>query len=463
MIDERSDNPNVELPETTPELIDTTHEQPNTDVTSIDVLPEAQEEASLESEKGDSTIIDEAIIADAPGRTSMCVEGRSGSESCSGSTVHLRWGARTDVGLVRDHNEDSYLLQAPLFCVSDGMGGHAAGEVASRITVETLAQETPATPNDVQLGECIEKANLAIINAAENGEGKPGMGCTATAVCINENMMSVGHVGDSRCYVLHAGKLVRVTHDHSFVEELVDAGEITADEARIHPSRSVITRALGSDPDMYADHFLIDVNEGDRIIVCSDGLNSMVPDAVIESLAVSSVTPQQAADSLVAEALTQGGHDNVTVIVIDVSSDTREDNHLKMQRDFFKKTVKALAIFLAVLFLSLIVLVRTSWYIGTYNQKVALYRGLNSNFLGLPLSNLTETTDIPIAELPQGTQTKLIHGIAVNSEETARITIESYRDQIKTMQEKAQHTAKDTGLATNNSVGSDNTKGDNNE
>ncbi len=453
MIDERSDLSEQETSETT-------SEQPNIENISIDVLPEAIDEADTPSEEEDgSPVIDETIIVDAPGRTSMCVDGRFGSDTCSGSTAHLRWGARTDVGLVREHNEDSYLVQAPLFCVSDGMGGHAAGEVASRITVETLAAETPPTPNDVQLGESIEKANLAIISAAQNGEGKPGMGCTATAVCINENMMAVGHVGDSRCYVLHAGKLIRITHDHSFVEELVDAGEITADEARIHPSRSVITRALGSDPDMYADHFLIEVNEGDRIILCSDGLNSMVPDAVIESLAVSSVTPQQAADSLVAEALTQGGHDNVTVIVIDVASDTREDTHFKKQKMFFKKTFKALAIFLAIIFVSMIILLRSSWYIGTDKNNVALYRGLNGYFIGIPLSSLVETTDIPIGELPQGTQTKLMHGISVESEESAHITIESYRDQIRTMQEKAKHTADDTGLTASSANESKNTEG----
>ncbi len=432
------------------EMSEAIPEQPNTNETSIDGLPEAPEESvnTSDEDTDNENVIDETIITEAPGRTSMCVDGRIGSDTCAGSTTHLRWGARTDVGLVRDHNEDSYLVQAPLFCVSDGMGGHAAGEIASRITVETLSQISPTISNDVQLGEGIEKANLAIIEAAENGEGKSGMGCTATAVYINENMMAVGHVGDSRCYVLHAGKLVRITHDHSFVEELVDAGEITADEARVHPSRSVITRALGSDHDMYADHFLIDVNEGDRIILCSDGLNSMVPDAVIESLAVSSVTPQQAADSLVAEALTQGGQDNVTVIVIDVASDTREDTHLEHQKKLFVKIAQAVGIFLAIVIMSLIILARSSWYIGINNHDVALYRGLNSTFLGIPLSSLEETTDIPIGELPQGTQTKLMNGIVVNSEESARITIESYRDQIRTMQEKAKHTAKDTGLST---------------
>ncbi len=443
MIDERSDFSETEGSEINPP-------QPNTPDTYIDVLSDSINEPveTPVDETGEPPIIDEAIIVEAPGRTSMCIDGRCGSESSSGSTAHLRWAARTDVGLVRDHNEDSYLDMAPLFVVSDGMGGHAAGEVASRITVETLAKEVPSDTDDIQLGKSIESANLAIINAAQSGEGKEGMGCTATAISINENLMSVGHVGDSRCYVLHAGKLVRVTHDHSFVEELVDAGEITADEARVHPSRSIITRALGSDPDMYADHFVIEVVEGDRIILCSDGLNSMVPDAVIESLAVSSVSPQQAADRLVAEALTQGGHDNVTVIVVDVASDTREDSHFEKQKKFFIRILQGILALFAIAALITIIMIKTSWYIGINNRNVALYRGLNTELMGIELSSIQETFDIPIEQLPQGTQSKLIQGIRVDSEESARITIESYRDQIRTMKEKAKHTANDTGLAT---------------
>ncbi len=442
MTEERSDFSQPEKPEST-------LEQKNISDTYIDVLSDSlNDSTSLDTpeEVVEVSPVEETQVVEAPGRTSMSIDGRFGSDVCSGSTDHLRWGARTDVGLIREHNEDSYLVQAPLFCVSDGMGGHAAGEVASRITVETLAQEIPTTADDVSLGLTIEKANHAIIDAAENGEGKSGMGCTATAVSISDNMMAVGHVGDSRCYVLHAGKLVRITHDHSFVEELVDAGEITADEARVHPSRSVITRALGSNPDMYADHFLIEVDEGDRIILCSDGLNSMVPDAVIESLAVSSVTPQQAADNLVAEALTQGGHDNVTVIVIDVASDAREDVHLDKQKRLFKRGLKIIGVFLAALLLGTVIFIRSSWYLGVNNQKVAVFRGLNSNFAGIPLSTLSESTDISVLDLPQGTQIKLLHGITVDSEEQAHITIESYRDQIRTMQEKAKTTAKDTGL-----------------
>ena len=131
------------------------------------------------------------------------------------------------------------------------MGGHAAGEVASAIAVRSIAEHAPAVADDVLLGASVELANTAIVDGVRQGVGKPGMGCTATAAILENNRLAIAHVGDSRLYVLHEGTLVRVTHDHSFVEELVDAGEITADEARTHPSRSVITRALGSDPVSY--------------------------------------------------------------------------------------------------------------------------------------------------------------------------------------------------------------------
>jgi protein phosphatase len=170
------------------------------------------------------------------------------------------------------------------------MGGHAAGEVASGIAVQTIAEKAPDHTDGILLGAAVEAANAAVLEGVKTGQGKAGMGCTATCALIENNRMAIAHVGDSRIYLLHAGTLVRITRDHSYVEELVDAGEITADEARVHPSRSIITRALGSDPDMYADHFTLDVSTGDRIILCSDGLSSMVPDKDIEELAVSSVT-----------------------------------------------------------------------------------------------------------------------------------------------------------------------------
>ena len=134
----------------------------------------------------------------------------------AGTTTQLMWGARSDVGCVRPHNEDSYLVQSPLFCVCDGMGGHAAGEVASSIAVETIAKTAPQSADAARLAAAVEAANAAVIEAALNGLGKPGMGCTATCAYIENDTLAIAHVGDSRAYLLHEGTLIRVTRDHSF-------------------------------------------------------------------------------------------------------------------------------------------------------------------------------------------------------------------------------------------------------
>lgn len=368
--------------------------------------------------------------ANAPGRAEMSVEGRAGADAVSGANGFVSWGARSDVGLVRGHNEDSFLLQAPLFVVSDGMGGHAAGEVASSIAVETIGRRAPGTADDVLLGAAVEAANDAVIHAAEQGIGKPGMGCTATAVLFERNRMAVAHVGDSRAYVLHHGTLVRVTHDHSYVEELVDSGQITADEARTHPSRSIITRALGSDPDMYADHFTLEVTDGDRVILCSDGLSSMIPDSEIEALAVSSATPQQAADNLVAAALTAGGSDNVTVVVVDVLDDgVAEAQRRRLLRRALSVTGVIVAVLAAVV-ASALVFVRSEWYLGVNGTTVGLYRGLNGEVLGIPLSELVGTSAVELADLPTSVQDQLRAGIRVESEEAGRAAIDAYHSQI---------------------------------
>ena len=379
--------------------------------------------------------------ANAPGRAEMAVEGRAGADAVFGSNEFISWGARSDVGLVRGHNEDSFLLQAPLFVVSDGMGGHAAGEVASSIAVETVGREAPATADDVLLGAAVESANRNVIEAAEQGIGKPGMGCTATAAIIEKNLLAVAHVGDSRAYVLREGTLVRITHDHSYVEELVDSGQITADEARTHPSRSIITRALGSDPDMYADHFSLEVNDGDRIILCSDGLSSMVPDSEIESLAVSSATPKQAADNLVAAALTAGGADNVTVVVVDILNDGQAE---EARRRLFQGAASIACIILATLAVVALValtFIRSEWYLGVNGTTVGLYRGMNAEFLGIPLGELVSTSAVELTDLPASVQDQLEDGIRVENEETGRAVIDSYHQQITAEKDRAAQTA----------------------
>ena len=390
--------------------------------------------------------------ANAPGRAEMPVEGRAGADAVSGSNGFISWGARSDVGLVRGHNEDSFLLRAPLFVVSDGMGGHAAGEVASSITVETIGNRAPGTADDVLLGAAVEAANASVIEAAEAGVGKPGMGCTATAVLIEKNKMAVAHVGDSRAYVLRHGTLVRVTHDHSYVEELVDSGQITADEARTHPSRSIITRALGSDPDMYADHFSLEVENGDRIVLCSDGLSSMVPDSEIEALAVSSATPQQAADNLVAAALTAGGADNVTVVVVDILNDgLAEEARKQLVRRAAGITGIVLAVVAIVVAVALM-FIRSEWYLGVNNGTVGLYRGIQGEFLGFQLSELVGTSAVELSSLPASVQDQLEDGIRVKDEAAGREAIDAYHEQIEAEIAQAEQVAQTTRSETEGEI-----------
>lgn len=368
--------------------------------------------------------------ANAPGRAEMAVEGRAGADVVQGASATLAWGSRSDVGLVRGHNEDSFLVQAPLFAVCDGMGGHAAGEVASSIAVSTIADKAPAGADDVLLGVAVEAANTAVMLGAEQGVGKPGMGCTASCCLIEEGRMAIAHVGDSRIYLLRHGSLVRVTHDHSYVEELVDSGQITADEARTHPSRSIITRALGSDPDMYADHFSLEVSNGDRVILCSDGLSSMIADSEIEALAVSSATPQQAADNLVAAALTAGGLDNVTVVVVDVVDDgTAEKSRRRLAKRAFGVTATLVGVLLATVLVCL-AFIRSEWYLSVNGDTVGIYQGINASVLGIPLGNLVETSAVAVADLPASVQDQLEQGIRVANEQAGRDTLDAYRVQI---------------------------------
>lgn len=368
--------------------------------------------------------------ANAPGRAEMAVEGRAGADVVQGASATLAWGSRSDVGLVRGHNEDSFLVQAPLFAVCDGMGGHAAGEVASSIAVSTIAEKAPAGADDVLLGVAVEAANAAVMLGAEQGVGKPGMGCTASCCLIEEGRMAIAHVGDSRIYLLRHGSLVRVTHDHSYVEELVDSGQITADEARTHPSRSIITRALGSDPDMYADHFSLEVSNGDRVILCSDGLSSMIADSQLEALAVSSATPQQAADNLVAAALTAGGLDNVTVVVVDVVDDgTAEKSRRRLAKRAFGVTATLVGMLLATILVCL-AFIRGEWYLSVNGDTVGIYQGINANVLGIPLGNLVETSAVAVADLPASVQDQLEQGIRVANEQAGRDTLDAYRVQI---------------------------------
>ena len=338
------------------------------------------------------------------------------------------FGSRTDIGCLRDHNEDSLIVAPPLFAVADGMGGHAAGEVASEIAVDVLAERAPQHPDGEQLGRAVEDANRAVMQAAREGRGREGMGTTMTAAMLEGERLVIAQVGDSRAYLLHQGALQQLTRDHSLMADMIEAGQLTPEEARTHPNRSVITRALGSDEHLRPDIYEINVETGDRLLVCSDGLSTMLRDADIERTLCRVQDPQRCATQLVNEAIAAGGHDNVTVIVADVTgfADVRRK---KMAR----KTKVSIAVVL-VLFAAIVAAavwgtstyLNTAAYLALDNGKVAVYRRVPGTVLGMSFSSLERTTDVSADDLQPGVANRLEAGIRVDDLAAAEALVAEY-------------------------------------
>ena len=269
-------------------------------------------------------------------RNAACVAGER-------SDGQLSWGVVTDPGRIRQQNEDSVLVDSTMFAVADGMGGHKAGEVASALTVQLLKRRLePAGSLDDVLAAVVE-ANNEIFQAATSNVDRQGMGTTLTGLFVvppprspvgtegppaarptrrrrsrRTESFALINIGDSRTYLLRHGRLRRITVDHNYVQELVSAGHITDDEARSHPRRNIITRALGIDPSVRVDAWTLPIVRGDRFVVCSDGLSDEVHDNEIHQILTTVSDAQAAAEELVAAANRQGGRDNVSVIVVDV-------------------------------------------------------------------------------------------------------------------------------------------------
>ncbi|MDB1775364.1 Stp1/IreP family PP2C-type Ser/Thr phosphatase [Eggerthella lenta] len=342
------------------------------------------------------------------------------------------FGSRTDIGCLRDHNEDSLVVTPPLFAVADGMGGHAAGEVASEIAVRVLSELAPEHPDGEALGRAIEEANRAVIQAAHEGRGRQGMGTTMTAAMLEGERLVIAQVGDSRAYLLHQGKLQQLTRDHSLMADMIEAGQLTPEEARTHPQRSVITRALGSDVHLHPDIYEINVETGDRLLVCSDGLSGMVFDDQIESTLRRVQDPQRCASQLVNEAIAAGGHDNVTVIVADVTG------YAEVRRKKLARKTKLSIALVLVLFAAIVAgaawgtqtYLNTAAYLANDNGKVAVYRGVPGSVLGLSFSHLERTTDVTVADLQPGVANRLNEGIRVDDMEAADALVKEYEDEI---------------------------------
>ncbi len=230
---------------------------------------------------------------------------------------------RTDAGRVRRRNEDSFVLDPPIFAVADGMGGAQAGEVASRLAAAAFREYHDADRLEPaeRVEAIIQEANRRIYERARTDAEASGMGTTVTAAILTNGRVSIGHVGDSRAYRIRNGELDQLTEDHSLVADLMRSGRLTPEEADAHPQRSVITRALGTDAEVDVDKVTVDVEPGDVFLLCSDGLTTMVPEEEILRIAQEAGTLDEIARGLVRAANSGGGEDNITVVLFRVEGD----------------------------------------------------------------------------------------------------------------------------------------------
>jgi protein phosphatase len=374
-------------------------------------------------------------------------------------------GVATDIGRVRERNEDSYLVEPPLYAVADGMGGARGGAVASSLALDTV--EELFRSGKASLPDMIRSANRAVFERSISDRKVSGMGTTLTATTVDEQGAHLGHVGDSRAYLLRAGALRQLTDDHTLVNRMVKAGEITPQEAGTHPHRNVLTRSIGTEPEVVVDENDIPLIDGDRLLLCSDGLTGMVTEPQIQAILETTPDPQESADRLVKAANRAGGIDNITVVILDIregdddgsvvdtgrgagasrSADPEERSRAaastaivgtqrrrRPSRASIKKwavrtgvvVIAALAIFFAVR-----IYLDRQWYVGESNGNVAVYQGIPATLGGVHFSHVELETDIPaseVATLPQ--YPALSEGITANDRTEAMGIVEQIRQDL---------------------------------
>jgi serine/threonine protein phosphatase PrpC len=320
--------------------------------------------------------------------------------------MKIEVGSTTDIGRVRERNEDSVLVDPPLYVVADGMGGHRGGQVASQVALETM--EELAAEDRGSLADHVRRANRAVWDRSVADERLSGMGTTLTAARIEGATALIAHVGDSRAYLLRDGRFRQLTTDHTLVGRMVKSGEITEAEAEVHPHKNVLTRALGTDEQVEVDEDSIALVDGDRLLICSDGLTGMVTEDQIQAILENSDHPQQAADRLVKAANRAGGIDNITVVVIDAigEGDEAAGGGRRVappsRRTLSRWGLRAgLTILVAI-----VLLVGTrwwldrQWYVGPAGESVAIYQGIPLTILGYDLGHPVEIhRDVPAGEV----------------------------------------------------------------
>jgi len=385
-----------------------------------------------------------------------------------------RIGARSDVGRVRDGNEDSYLLQEPYFAVADGMGGHLAGDVASQIAVQTIGDRVDGAPvRPDALAQAVKDANTAIFEKANSDPSLHGMGTTCTLVLVDGSDVHVAHVGDSRAYLLRGGALKLLTEDHTLVGRMVKEGRLQAEEAEHHPQRSIITRALGVDAEVEVDLLTVRVESGDRILLCSDGLTSMIDANSISNILTTNDDPQAAVDALVDAANQAGGEDNITAVVLDfeddgggVSSGTaphhegvREEPEPRRRANTQpgaadedatgafdvpkeRSERRSRPVLMTVLLIILVLagaaaafkylIVENSYYVAAMDDgRVGIFQGLPDQVLGMTFQEVVETSDVEVNDLPSFLMEDVEDGIEADSLDDARSTLANLEERAR--------------------------------
>lgn len=385
--------------------------------------------------------------------------------------------ATTDIGRVREGNEDSYLVQEPLYAVADGVGGARGGEVASNLALDTIQRLFSA--REGTLTEQVEQANRAVFERSQADRAVAGMSTTLTAALVQDDRVQLAHVGDSRAYLLRAGELSQLTEDHTLVHRMVMEGEITQAEAENHPHRNIITRALGGEVTVQVDEGIVEMRPGDRLLLCTDGLTGMVSNDDIATMLRETSEPQRAVEQLVERANGAGGVDNITVVLLDFAEGEpadgetqaairpaipaptsptraptpdrgdgtvagrttpqtpREDGGRSGERARLVRRAGIGAgisvVVLLVVFVGLRFYLDTQWYVGVSNGRVAIFRGVPAEVAGMDLSSVVVETEIPAedAEALAVWRDQLPDGITTDDREGAEEVVEQIRSDVE--------------------------------
>jgi serine/threonine protein phosphatase PrpC len=359
-------------------------------------------------------------------------------------------GVATDTGRVRDHNEDSFIVEPPLYAIADGMGGANAGEVASQLALETIG-EMQRTGTGT-LDDEVREANRVVFARAGEDTKLAGMGTTVTAALASAEALHLAHVGDSRAYLRRAGSLRQLTNDHTLVDRMVQAGEISRDEADVHPHRNVLVRALGTEPKVDVEAMDLGLLEGDQVLICSDGLTDMVTENQITAiLDIAQGAPQDAADRLVRAANRAGGIDNITAIVLEVQPGEPEAGTVAPAPEATDSGTtrrvpwRAITIVLTTIVLLMVAYtvfrsyLDRQWYLGVSNGHVALYQGIPAEPFGIHLSHVDLDTGMDAAVIGQmPSYLGLADGITFESRDAAMLVVQQMQGDLQDLQQQQQ-------------------------